>query len=91
MEIDVYSRRELLNVTNDTLGYLIANQIAITVEYLPISLNDQIDSPSINHLRDSSDLKYDSKFLSQIFKLGGAPQIDIFVSPLNHQLSKIMP
>ena len=91
MEIDVYSRRELLNVTNDTLGYLIANQIAITVEYLPISLNDQIDSPSINHLRDSSDLKYDSKFLSQIFKLWGAPQIDIFVSPLNHQLSKIMP
>lgn len=90
VKTELWSRRQLLDVGNDFLGYLIANQMAITAKYLPISLNDQVDSPSINHLCESSDWKYDPKFLQQIFKLWGAPQIHIFASPLNNQLSKFM-
>ena len=63
VKIELCSRRQLLDVSNDILGYLIANQMAITAKYLPISLNDQVDSPSINHLSESSDWKYDPKFL----------------------------
>ena len=63
VKIELCSRRQLLDVSNDILGYLIANQMAITAKYLPISLNDQVDSPSINHLSESSNWKYDPKFL----------------------------
>ena len=63
VKIELCSRRQLLDVSNDILGYLIANQMGITAKYLPISLNDQVDSPSINHLSESSNWKYDPKFL----------------------------
>ena len=49
----------------------------------------QEDWQSRNH-RDSSDWKLNPKMFSQIMKIRGIPQIDLFASLLNHQLPKYM-
>ena len=66
-----------------------ANGIAVTAEYLPSSQNSQADWQSRNH-RDSSDWKLNHKILSQIVKIRGIPQIDLFATRRNHQLPKYM-
>ena len=80
---------ELLQVAKEIWDYLLANGIAVTAEYLPSSLNIQADWQSRNH-RDSSDWKLNPKIFSQIVKIRGIPQIDLFASRLNHQLPKYM-
>ena len=69
----------LLQVTKEIWDYLLANGIAVTAEYLPSSLNIQADWQSRNH-RDSSDWKLNPKIFSQIVKIRGIPQIDLFAS-----------
>ena len=81
--------QELLQVAKEIWDYLLANRIAITTEYLPSSLNIQADWQSRNH-KDSSDWKLNPKIFSQIVKIRGIPQIDLFASRLNHQLPKYM-
>ena len=80
---------ELLQVAKEIWDYLLANGIAVTAEYLPSSLDIQEDWQSRNH-RDSSDWKLNPKMFSQIMKIRGIPQIDLFASLLNHQLPKYM-
>ena len=80
---------ELLQVAKEIWDYLLANGIAVTAEYLPSSLNIQADWQSRNH-KDSSDWKLNPKIFSQIVKIRGIPQIDLFASQLNHQLPKYM-
>ena len=80
---------ELLQVAKEIWDYLLANGIAVTAEYLPSSLNIQADWQSRNH-RESSDWKLNPKIFSQIVKIRGIPQIDLFASRLNHQLPKYM-
>ena len=80
---------ELLQVAKEIWDYLLANGIAVTAEYLPSSLNIQADWQSRNH-RDTSDWKLNPKMFSQIVKIRGIPQIDLFASRLNHQLKKYM-
>ena len=80
---------ELLQVAKEIWDYLLANRIAVTAEYLPSSLNIQADWQSRNH-KDSSDWKLNPKIFSQIVKIRGIPQIDLFASRLNHQLPKYM-
>ena len=80
---------ELLQVAKEIWDYLLANGIAVTAEYLPSSLNIQADWQSRNH-RDSSDWKLNPKIFSQIVKIRGIPQIDLFASRLNHRLPKYM-
>ena len=80
---------ELLQVAKEIWDYLLANRIAVTAEYLRSSLNIQADWQSRNH-RDSSDWKFNPKIFSQIVKIRGIRQIDLFASRLNHQLSKYM-
>ena len=70
---------ELLQVAKEIWTYLLANGIAVTAEYLPSSLNIQADWQSRNH-RDSSDWKLNPKIFSQIVKIRGIPQIDLFAS-----------
>ena len=66
---------------------MLANQITVTAEYLPSSLNVQADWESRNH-KDSSNLKLNSRIFSQIVNIRGVPQIDLFVSRLSNQLPK---
>ena len=80
---------ELLQVAKEIWDYLLANGIAVTAEYLPSSLNIQADWQSRNH-RDSSNWKLNPKIFSQIVKIRGIPQIDLFASRLNNQLPKYM-
>ena len=68
---------------------LLANRIAAIEEYLPSSLNIQADWQSRNH-KDSSHSKLNPKIFSQIVKIRGIPQIDLFASQLSHQLPKYM-
>ena len=80
---------ELLQVAKEIWDYLLANGIAVTAEYLPSSQNSQADWQSRDH-RDSSDWKLNHKILSQIVKIRGIPQIDLFATRRNHQLPKYM-
>ena len=80
---------KLLQVAKETWDYLLVNVVAVTAEYFPSSLNIQADWQSRNH-RDSSDWKSNPKIFSQIAKIRGIPQIDLFASRLNHQLPKHM-
>ena len=73
------SSPELRQVAKEIWDYLLANGIAVTAEYLPSSLNIQADWQSRNH-RDSSDWKLNPKIFSQIVKIRGIPQIDLFAS-----------
>ena len=81
--------QELLQVAKVIWEYLLASRIAVTAEYLPGSLNIQVDWQSRNR-RDSSDWKLNHKMFSQIVKIRRIPQIDLFASRLNHQLPKYM-
>ena len=81
--------QELLQVAKEIWDYLLANRIAFTAENLPSILNIQADWQSRNH-RDSSDWKLNHKISSQIVKIRGIPQIDLFAPQLNHQLPKYM-
>ena len=83
------SSPELRQVAKEIWDYLLANGIAVTAEYLPSSLNIQADWQSRNH-RDSSNWKLNPKIFSQIVKIRGIPQIDLFASRLNNQLPKYM-
>ena len=69
---------ELLQVAKVKWDYLLANGIAVTAEYLPSSLNIQADWQSINQ-RDSNNWKLNLKIFSQIVKIRGIPQIDLFL------------
>ena len=69
--------------------YLIANQMAVTPEYLPSSLIIDADWQSRNY-KDSSDWKLNPKLFSQIAELRSIPQIELFASCMNHQLPKRM-
>ena len=60
--------QELLQVAKEIWDYLLANQIAVTAEYLPSSLNIQADWQSRNH-RDSSHWKLNTRIFSQIVKI----------------------
>ena len=80
---------ELLQVAKEIWDYLLANGMAVTAEYVPSSLNIQANWQSRYH-RDLSDWKLNPKMFSQIVKIRGIPQIDLFASRLNHQLKKCM-
>ena len=80
---------ELLKVAKEIWDCLLANGIVVTAEYLPSSLNIQADWQSRNH-RESSDWKLNPKIFSQIVKIRGIPQIDLFATRLNHPLPKYM-
>ena len=80
----------MLQVANEILDHLPANQIAIKTEYLPSSLNIQADWQSRN-LRDSNDWKLNHKTLSQIVTIIVIPQTALlFALRLNHQLLKYL-
>ena len=68
---------------------MLANQITIKAEYLPSSLNVQADWESRNH-KDSSNWKLNPHMFSQSVNIRCVPQIDLFASRLNNQLSKYM-
>ena len=73
--------QELLQVAWEIWDYLLANQIAVTAEYIPSSLNIQADWQSRNH-KDSSNWKLNPKMFSQIVKIRGIPQIPLQVIKL---------
>ena len=78
---------ELLQVAKKIWDYLLVNGIAVKADYLQSSLNIQADWQSRNH-RDLSNWKLNHKIFSQIVRIRGIPQIDLFASQLNHQLPK---
>ena len=65
--------------------YLLSRGITITTEYLPSKLNITADRESREKV-DSSERKIDPKVFQGLFQLMGNPVVDLFASPLNHQL-----
>ena len=78
--------QELLQVTKEISDYLLANRIAVTTEYLPSSLNGNLEITKSQTIGI-----WISKYFFQILKVKRISQIDLFASRMNHQLPKYMP
>ena len=66
------SSPELRQVAKEIWDYLLANGIVVTAEYLPSSLNIQVEWQSRNHIA-SGDWKLILKIFSQIVKIREIP------------------
>ena len=77
----------LLKLIKEIWQYLLKKQIRIIAEYLPSSLNVEVDWQSQNS-RDPSEWKLCPKVFQQFCQWRKTLKVDLFVSKLSHQLSK---
>ena len=73
------------DLAREIWDYLIANEIMITVKYLPGTLNEEADHQS-RSVTDSSEWKLNPLIFKKICKVFWTPDIDLFASIISHQV-----
>ena len=77
------TRNKYLTVLRKEIwDYLLRKEITITAEYLTGLLSVEADTQS----RTASEWKLNPMIFQKIYKYRGAPEIDLFVSRISHQL-----
>ena len=79
--------RSLFNLTADLWKYCLDNQIMLTAEHLPGTLNIMADRES-RIFNDSSNWKLNKEVFQMIMSQFGQAEIDLFADRTNHQLPK---
>ena len=81
--------RCMTDIAKKIWEYLLQYEITITAEYLPSALNQVADWES-RHVKDSTDWKLDPNISSDLCRLRGHPEMDLFASRLSNQLPQYM-
>ena len=77
----------LLKITRSIWEYCLAREITLTAEYLPGTLNQDADQAS-RMFQDSSDWMLNKKIFTQVEKIFGKIEVDLFANRLNAQKQK---